>query len=276
MKSAGFLLALVFSACSILFLAGASAQEADDEKGYTPLSGIARKTVGYGDSWALVIGVNYSKANERAPVVARSLVPTLKNAENDAVAMKNILVTLYGYSEDHVVLLTGEAATKPAIEKEFNKIKSRAKDDHSVLVFFSGHGMQLDNGEKERGAIYAADVEFTEGGKLNGGYLRMHLDLLEHIKAITAKHRLLILDCCHSGEIFRLNASPNSNADDRRHGSLFEAKDSIQAIASCRDRQRASDGPGGVPRGQRGGDECRTREVSGGHRRLADPVGPRR
>ncbi len=236
--------ALVVIASWSLLLSGSYAQDSDEDKGYKALTGLPKQSDGYGDSWALVIGINYEDANKNVPVVARSLVPTLKNAENDAIAMKNILVDLYNYPADHVVLLTGDTATKSAIEKEFNKLKSKAKDDHSVLVFFSGHGMQLDNGEKERGAIYAADVEFTEGGKLNGGYLRMHLDLLEHIKAITAKHRLLILDCCHSGEIFRLSANASSDADDRRHPSLFEAKNSIQAIASCRDRQRASDGPG--------------------------------
>jgi tetratricopeptide (TPR) repeat protein len=235
---------LAIVGCSLLCLTGLSAQEPDEDKGYTPISGIVSPSLGYRDAWALVIGINYEEANQQAPVVARSLVPTLKNAENDAIALKKVLVDLYDYPDDHVVLLQGKDATKEAIEKALNKLKSQAKDDHSVLVFFSGHGMQIDNGEKERGAIYAADVEFTEGGKLNGGYLRMHLDLLEHLKGITAKHRLLVLDCCHSGEIFSLRANASSDADDRRHPSLFEAKNSIQAMASCRDRQKASDGPG--------------------------------
>ena len=128
---------------------------------------------GYGDSWALIVGINYTET--KVPAVARNLVPQLNNAE--------------------------------------------------------------------RGALYAANVGFTEQGKLSGGYLRMHVDLLASIKSISAKHTLLILDCCHSGEIFRLNVHARST-DDRRALALMEAKKSIQAIASCRDRQRASDGKG--------------------------------
>ncbi|WP_010581797.1 caspase family protein [Schlesneria paludicola] len=223
----------------------AYAQGADEELGYLPVGASANLNTGYTNSWALIVGVNYEKTN--VPNAARNLVPTLKNAENDANALKKALVELYGYRNDHIVLLTGASATKEAIEKSLNEFKDsqRITKDDSLLVFFSGHGARLENEANERGAIYGANVEFTEGGKLKGGYLRMHLDLMKTLdESITAKHKLLILDCCHSGEIFSLHARARSDADDRRALALFERANSIQAIASCRDRQRASDGSG--------------------------------
>ena len=196
---------------------------------------------GYGESWALIVGINYMET--KVPAVARNLVPQLNNAERDAKDFGTLLVDLYGYDKKNVILLTGAAATKDAIEKAQSEFKGKVKENDSLLVFFSGHGTRVENEENERGAVYAANVGFTEQGKLSGGYLRMHVDLLENIKSISAKHTLLILDCCHSGEIFRLNVHARST-DDRRAPALMEATKSIQAIASCRDRQRASDGMG--------------------------------
>lgn len=221
----------------------AAAQE-DDEGGIKILSGL-RKTNGYRRSWAVVIGINYE--NVKVPDAARSLVPPLRNAENDAQVLRDVLVNLYDYSPECVVLLKGEAATKHDIERVLNEFKddAKVKPDDSLLVFFSGHGTRIENESDERGAIYASNVQFSPSGKLSsGGCLRMHKDLLPLLDASPARHKLLILDCCHSGEIFSLRARSRSEADDRRANSLFEAKGSIQAMASCRDRQRASDGIG--------------------------------
>ncbi len=215
----------------------------DDEAGIKIVSGIP-KSGGYGKTWAVVIGINYE--NAQVPEAARSLVPPLRNAENDAQALREVLVKLYGYEPQCVVLLKGAAATKQEIERALNDFKDEAKikAEDSLLVFFSGHGTRIDNESDERGAIYAANVDFTERGKLKGGCLRMHKDLLPLLDACPAKHKLLILDCCHSGEIFSLRARSRSEADDRRSNALFDAQGSIQAMASCRDRQRASDGIG--------------------------------
>lgn len=245
MTSTRYSVVLAVLAVSSLLLAVGAAQDQGDDKGYTPYSGIPKTSDGYGDSWALIIGINYQDTASKVPAVARGLVPMLNNAENDAAELQKVLVNLYGYREDHVIPLIGAGATKEAIERELNAFKDKIKPNHSVLVFFSGHGTRIENVEGERGAIYAADVGFTEAGRLKSGYLRMHLDVLKTLKEdIPAKHKLLILDCCHSGEIFSLNARARSDAGDRRALALFEADNSIQAIASCRDRQRASDGSG--------------------------------
>jgi predicted nucleic acid-binding protein len=239
------LLAVVVSACVVSTTA--IAQDGNEPSSIKIHSGIVPKPKanGYGESWALIIGINYENAASKVPAIARGLVPKLNNAENDAAELQKVLVNLYGYRKDHVIPLIGATATKEAIERELNAFKDKIKPNHSVLVFFSGHGTRIENMEGERGAIYAADVGFTEAGRPKNGYLRMHLDVLKTLKEdIPAKHKLLILDCCHSGEIFSLSARARSDVGDRRALALFEADNSIQAIASCRDRQRASDGSG--------------------------------
>lgn len=206
--------------------------------------GIKILSNGYEESWALLIGINYQVTD-----ASRTLVPTLNNAENDAIELKKLLTRLYGYQEDHVILLTGSAekelrATEENIKRELRNFRDdRIKPNHSVLVFFSGHGTRIDSESGESGAIYAADVSFNARGQLKGGHLRMHKDLISTLEGVPAKHKLVILDCCHSGEIFS-QARPRSDVDDRLGENLFETSNSIQAMASCRDRQRASDGSG--------------------------------
>lgn len=239
-------LSLRTALCLGLGLAFALAQPSAAQEGFQFGPGNAlKKHGGYRKAWAVVIGINYE--NAKVPEAARSLVPTLRNAENDAQAIHDVLVKLYGYDPSCVVLLKGDAATKQEIEKSLNDFKDevKVKPDDSLVVFFSGHGTRIENESDERGAIYAANVQFSTSGKLSSqGCLRMHKDLLPLLDASPAKHKLLILDCCHSGEIFSLRARSRSEADDRRSSALFDAKGSLQAIASCRDRQRASDGIG--------------------------------
>lgn len=212
-------------------------------QGFEFAPGQFTKNSQYGRSYAIVVGINYEDV--KVPEAARSLVPRLKNAENDANALHELLVKLYGYQPDNVKLLVGPAATKEAIVGALDEFKEKIKPTDSLLVFFSGHGARIDNENDERGAIYAANVQFSASANLAAsGRLRMHKDLLPLLEACDAKHKLLILDCCHSGEIFSLRARPRSEADDRRGDDLFAVSGSLQAMASCRDQQRASDGIG--------------------------------
>ncbi len=208
---------------------------------------IAPTKKGYRKTWAVIIGINYQDPQKETnvPKAARGLVPELKNAEKDATALHQTLQQLYDYDPECTQLLIGANASKLAIERALSQLKDeKVKPEDSVLVFFSGHGTRVENESDERGALYASNVRFSERGKLLDGYLRMHKDLLSALDSCNAKHKLLVLDCCHSGEIFSLRGRSRSEVDDRRGVNLFEARGSLQAIASCRDRQRATDGVG--------------------------------
>lgn len=228
------------------------AQE-DDEGGIKILSGL-RKSNGYRRSWAVVIGINYENAKVPEP---RGAWSPLSATPRTMLRSCDVLVNLYDYSPECVVLLKGDAATEQEIERALNEFFQKMMPRSNRTTACSCSFPATARGLKMRaiGAAHAcaANVQFSPSGKLSsGGCLRMHKDLLPLLDASPAKHKLLILDCCHSGEIFSLHRKESrSEADDRRANSLFEAKGSIQAMASCRDRQRASDGISGRTRRSR-------------------------
>jgi hypothetical protein len=229
---------------SLMCAASAFAQTAPEaplSRGRKPLD-TAPTTFGYGTKWALIVGVDYD--DETRNIADRVALPRLNNAEQDARAVHDALRTLYGYQDEHITQLMGSAATKQAIADALSALTDgqRIAANDSVLIFFAGHGARIDGEAKERGAIFPYDVQLS-GGRPIGRYIRLHSDLLSELRKCPARHKLLLLDSCFSGEIFNLEARPRSETDDRCAPSLFDVP-AIQAIASCRATQLASDGRG--------------------------------
>ncbi len=70
---------------------------------------------------------------------------------------------------------------------------NQAKREDTVLVFFAGHGFLDDPG---RGYLGTQDCEMA---KMESTALRSD-DLRDMLRRCKAKQKLLVLDCCHSGE----------------------------------------------------------------------------
>ena len=78
----------------------------------------------YENSWALIIGIDkYDK------------VQNLNYAVKDAESIQNILVNLFDFPVDNVILLKNEQATKQNILKSFSDITLNAKEQDRVLIF---------------------------------------------------------------------------------------------------------------------------------------------
>jgi hypothetical protein len=144
MGSVPSLIVLTIVAFNSLVHADLFGQEPDSDTGIRVISGLNKESNGYGDCWALIIGINYEGANKGVPAVAKSLVPILKNARSDAEAMKTALVELYGYQEDHVLLRTDgnsktneQRATKAVIEEalidELRKLAEKQKQNFQLI-----------------------------------------------------------------------------------------------------------------------------------------------
>jgi hypothetical protein len=64
--------------------------------------------------WALLIGIDDYKAVSR-----------LRGCVNDVDAVRTLLTNRYGVPEDHIRLLTNEAATRARILREFQELPIR-------------------------------------------------------------------------------------------------------------------------------------------------------
>lgn len=208
---------------------------------------------GGGTKWAVVIGLNYAK-NERPKKLGE--IGQLDNAENDAEKFAGLLKKYFGYEEGHVILVRGAAATRDRLAELFSNKelynKARIGPRDSVLVFYSGHGHVETSGGRWVPFLLPHDIDMTGGpdGKkpvtASKGF-----NLADAVKGLAekcpAQHKLLILDCCHSGAVFELDV------DGRRAMTEWDAKNTtgalrekaFQAMAASRSSEKASDGPTG-------------------------------
>jgi hypothetical protein len=135
-------------------------------------------TVGFGHYHALVIGNN----------AYAHLLP-LETAVNDAKAVADLLSHAYGFN---VVLLLD--ATREAIVIALDKLRAMLTEQDNLLIYYAGHGV-LDK-EAERG--YWLPVDAHEDTRAN--WLAT-ITITDTLKAMTAKHALVVSDSCYAGTL---------------------------------------------------------------------------
>ena len=87
----------------------------------------------YGDSWAIVVGINrYRKSTLR-----------LHYAVNDAKSVTAALRKI-GFPERNIITLLDEGATARAIRTAFNTLITKTQGQDRVFIFIAAHGVTLD------------------------------------------------------------------------------------------------------------------------------------
>jgi len=235
--------------CSVWLVATSVAQQPLPPRGMERVTppDIAPET--YTNCWAVIVGINYS--DSKLVDGDRKVVPALRNAENDAKAVKELLVNHYGYKEEHIRTLIGKDATRKTIEEAigdtFLRDKTKVTENDSVLFFFAGHGIHI---EKRNAELLPWDVQVTANCPKIETCIELQ-KIVDWLKDSPARHKLIILDSCYSGAIFNRPAIP-SYLQSMRIGSqtlryeagIFHEK-AVQAISSGLSFQQVSDGGGG-------------------------------
>jgi len=140
----------------------------------------------YDNSWALIVGINDYEH-----------VRGLDYAVEDALAIKNMLINVYGFARKNVRVLTNGEATGSNIKKELHSlVKSVGKNDR-VVFYFAGHG------ETEALGIEGGDMGFlipADGDAENLYLTAIPMDELKRISDWSkAKHMLFLVDACYGG-----------------------------------------------------------------------------
>ncbi|WP_282609187.1 caspase family protein [Pelagibius sp. Alg239-R121] len=135
---------------------------------------------GLGRYHALVIGIN-----------AYENLPRLETAINDARAVGQVLEDAYGYK---VRLLLD--ATRADIIRALDDYRKSLTDKDNLLIYYAGHGY-LDTGS-DRGFWLPVDAS----GETQVSWLS-NVTITDSLKAIEAKHAMLIVDSCYSGTLTR-------------------------------------------------------------------------
>ncbi|TQV80435.1 caspase family protein [Denitrobaculum tricleocarpae] len=135
---------------------------------------------GLGRYHALVIGIN-----------AYQHLPRLETAINDARVIGDVLAKDYGYK---VNLLLD--ATRADIIRALDDYRKSLTDKDNLLIYYAGHGY-LDT-ESDRGFWLPVDAS----GESQVSWLS-NVTITDSLKAIEAKHAMLIVDSCYSGTLTR-------------------------------------------------------------------------
>ena len=140
----------------------------------------------YDNSWALIVGINDYEN-----------VPGLNYAVEDALAIKNMLINVYGFPRTNVRVLTNSEATQSNIKRELSALVKSAGSNDRVVFYFAGHG------ETETLGIEGGDMGFlipADGDAEDLYFTAIPMDELRRISNWSkAKHMLFLVDACYGG-----------------------------------------------------------------------------
>lgn len=149
----------------------------------------------YAKSHALVIGIN-SYEN----------VSPLSYAVNDATAVRDLLVSDFGFPAENVKSLIDQDATRDAILKAYCRfIRDDIGIDDRILIFFAGHGHTLTGSRGEVGFLVPYDAVPEDYST----FVRWD-DLTKNSELVRAKHLLFIMDACYGGLALTRSTLPGS------------------------------------------------------------------
>ncbi|TCS43019.1 polysaccharide deacetylase family protein [Reinekea marinisedimentorum] len=193
---------------------------------------VAVKSELYGNSWALVIGINKYR-----------YWPQLSYAVNDAKGVEDILRQQYGFEDNHIFTLYDEDANRENITEHLANILSdpnKVKPNDRVFVFYAGHGMTrvLPSG-RNLGYIIPFDAELD---KFHSKSISM-THLQDFSDMIPAKHVYFVMDSCYSGIALTRSGGQQVRSKYLEEISSRQARQILTAGGA--DQEVADGGPGG-------------------------------
>jgi uncharacterized caspase-like protein len=154
--------------------------------------------------WALVVGIDEFQDKR---------IPRLNYAVKDSKDFVDFLEDAHGgrFEPSHILHLENEGATLKGIKEEFGKLRVKAKPDDLIVLYLSSHGSPRYRDPNGVSYIITYDTDLQDSATLYASSLQM-IDLVQEInREIKARHVVLILDTCYSGDAL---TTPNKAAED--------------------------------------------------------------
>jgi ankyrin repeat protein len=126
-------------------------------------------------------------------------LPKLETASYDAKSVGQMLKDKYGFSVN--ILLD---ATRSDILLAFNNLRKSLKKSDNLLVYYAGHGWLDQEGDEG----YWLPVDATRDNQINWV---SNSSITTNLKAILAKHVIIVADSCYSGKLARGVIHINNN-----------------------------------------------------------------
>lgn len=176
-----------------------------------PLPSWAAEPIDFGEYRALVIGINdYAH------------LPNLESAVNDAVAVHEVLTQQYGFDSTLVI-----NPSRYDLVRAMDKLRAELTERDNLLIFYAGHGYL----DRQTGDGFWLPADAEEDSQAN--WVPVHT-VTSTLRAMIAKHVLVIADSCYSGTLLR-EAPAVLATGAARHTEL-------RRIASARGRKALTSG----------------------------------
>ena len=159
---------------------------------------LAEKIAEKSSYYALIIGID----DYRDPDL-----PDLRNPENDAKELFDLLTSEYSFHEKNMILL--KDASRNEIVEALDYLASVVTPDDNLLIFYAGHGTWDEKANVGYWLPSDAYMNTTANWFRNS-------TLVDYLKTIDSKHTLLITDACFAGSIF------NTRSGFRKEDRAFE------------------------------------------------------
>jgi hypothetical protein len=145
----------------------------------------------------------------------------LKGPENDVRALKETLISQYGFMESDIKTLLDSQATRANINKAFTDwLVNETQEGDLALFYFSGHGATIndENGDESDGfdeALLPYDIDLTKGAPMI-----IDDEFGEWLRKLDNRKVVVLMDSCYSGGALRtvgvipvqLESTPTSRA----------------------------------------------------------------
>jgi Caspase domain len=172
-------------------------------------------------------------ANTYALLIGISVYDNLGLVPRASVDIQDLHDVLHanGYAKDNMLMVLDSEVTKCTINKALNWLANDAQPNDTVLIFFSGHGIQktggFDLGE------YLCPVEASED------HLRdtciSNEELAKALYAVGAERLAVFLDACHAGGVGNLGNQEEVRygLSEKTYNDLAQTRGRV-IISSCR------------------------------------------
>lgn len=118
-------------------------------------------------------------------------LPRLITAVTDSRQVASVLREEYGF---HVQLI--ENGTRREIVIALDEMRSRIKEDDNLLIYYAGHGYYDEQADRGYWLPVEAERHTTANWISNA-------DITDKLKAIKARHIMVVVDSCYSGALTR-------------------------------------------------------------------------
>ena len=181
----------------------------------------------------------------------------LAGAVRDARTMAEVLIGRHGFAPDDVHRCLANQATRQGILDALANLKSRARSDDQVLLYFSGHGSQMTDREGDEGDGLDETLVPVDSGRDDDENRDITDDEINHWAAGVLEitpHVTMIFDCCHAATLQRplwrvRSVPPDLRPADALPPSPLPMWRDVETgprpliLAACRDDERALELP---------------------------------